>query len=168
MNSVDEVLVALRRVIRATDIYSKQLAKTTGLTAPQMLLLQTISKADDMTIGELAKAMNLSQATVTTIMDRLEKRQLVSRQRSTIDKRKVYAHLTPDAAQILQQAPVPLQENFSMHFTALEEWEQTMIISSLQRVAKMMDAEHIDASPFLDVGAVDRQAYAAESSEKEV
>lgn len=168
MNSVEEVLVALRRVIRATDIYSKKLAKTTGLTAPQMLLLQTISNSDEMTIGELAGAMNLSQATVTTIMDRLEKRHLVLRQRSTVDKRKVYARLTPDAIKILQQAPTPLQENFSEHFNVLEEWEQTMIISSLQRVAKMMDAEHIDASPFLDVGAVDRQAISAESTKKEV
>ena len=156
MNSVEEVLVALRRVIRATDIYSKQLAKTTGLTAPQMLLLQTISNTDEMTIGELAGAMSLSQATVTTIMDRLEKRHLVLRQRSTVDKRKVHARLTPDAIKILQQAPIPLQENFSKHFNVLEEWEQTMIISSLQRVAKMMDAEHIDASPVLDVGVIDR------------
>lgn len=166
MNSVAEVLVALRRVIRATDIYSKKLAKTTGLTAPQMLLLQTISNRGEVTIGELAGAMSLSQATVTTIMDRLEKRQLVLRQRSTADKRKVYARLTPDAVQKLQQAPIPLQENFSRHFNELEEWEQTMIISSLQRVAKMMDAEDIDASPVLDVGAMDRQAYSAESSGK--
>lgn len=156
MNSVEEVLVALRRVIRATDIYSKQLAKTTGLTAPQMLLLQTISNTDEMTIGELARAMSLSQATVTTIMDRLEKRHLVLRQRSTVDKRKVHARLTPDATKILEQAPIPLQENFSTRFNVLEDWEQTMIISSLQRVAKMMDAEHIDASPVLDVGAIDR------------
>ena len=94
MNSVEEVLVALRRVIRATDIYSKKLAKTTGLTAPQMLLLQTIRSRGELTIGELATAMSLSQATVTTIMDRLEKRHLVSRQRSTVDKRKVHARLT--------------------------------------------------------------------------
>ncbi len=87
---------------------------------------------------------------------------------STVDKRKVHARLTPDAIKILQQAPTPLQENFSEHFNVLEEWEQTMIISSLQRVAKMMDAEHIDASPFLDVGAVDRQANSAESTKKEV
>ena len=166
MNSVEEVLVALRRVIRATDIYSKKLAKTTGLTAPQMLLLQTINHRGEVTIGELAGAMSLSQATVTTIMDRLEKRQLVLRQRSTADKRKVYARLTPDAEKKLQQAPIPLQENFSTHFDALEEWEQTMIISSLQRVAKMMDAEDIDAAPVLDVGAMDRQAYSAENSEK--
>ena len=167
MNSVEEVLVALRRVIRATDIYSKKLAKTTGLTAPQMLLLQTIRTRGELTIGELATAMSLSQATVTTIMDRLEKRHLVSRQRSTVDKRKVHARLTTEASTILEQAPVPLQQNFSTRFNVLDEWEQTMIISSLQRVAKMMDAEHIDASPVLDVGAIDRQAYSLENTEKE-
>jgi len=167
VNSVEEVLVALRRVIRATDIYSKKLAKTTGLTAPQMLLLQTIRSRGELTIGELATAMNLSQATVTTIMDRLEKRQLVSRQRSTVDKRKVHARITLEAASIIEQAPVPLQQNFSTRFDALDEWEQTMIISSLQRVAKMMDAEHIDASPVLDIGAIDRPAYSLENTEKE-
>lgn len=31
-----------------------------------------------------------------------------------------------------------------------------MIIASLQRVAEMMDAEEIDASPFLDIGSLDR------------
>jgi hypothetical protein len=31
-----------------------------------------------------------------------------------------------------------------------------MIISALQRVAQMMDAQHIDASPVLDVGVLDR------------
>lgn len=159
--------MALRRVIRATDIYSKKLAKTTGLTAPQMLLLQTIRSRGELTIGELATAMNLSQATVTTIMDRLEKRQLVSRQRSTVDKRKVHARITLEAASTIEQAPVPLQQNFSTRFDALDEWEQTMIISSLQRVAKMMDAEHIDASPVLDIGAIDRPAYSLENTEKE-
>ncbi|MDG2046840.1 MAG: MarR family transcriptional regulator [Halioglobus sp.] len=167
MNSVEEVLVALRRVIRATDIYSKKLAKTTGLTAPQMLLLQIIRTKGELTIGELATAMSLSQATVTTVMDRLEKRHLVTRQRSTVDKRKVHAQLTVEASKILEQAPIPLQQNFSTRFNVLDEWEQTMIISSLQRVAKMMDAEHIDASPVLDVGAIDRHAYPTDTLEKE-
>ena len=132
-----------------------------------MLLLQTIRTKGELTIGELATAMSLSQATVTTVMDRLEKRHLVSRQRSTVDKRKVHARLTVDATAILEQAPIPLQQNFSKRFNELDEWEQTMIISSLQRVAKMMDAEHIDASPVLDVGAIDRHAYSADSMEKE-
>ncbi|MFL0799786.1 MAG: MarR family transcriptional regulator [Agarilytica sp.] len=157
MNSIEAVLVALRRVIRATDLHSKHLAKTTGLTAPQILLLQTIRDKGDASIGELANEISLSQATVTSILDRLEKRELVYRERSKEDKRKVHAYLTDQATDTLKEAPIPLQEHFARQFGDLQEWEQTMIISSLQRIAQMMDAQHIDASPVLDVGVLDRQ-----------
>lgn len=157
LNSIEEVLVALRRVIRATDLHSKHLAKTTGLTAPQILLLQTIRNKNEATIGELANDMSLSQATVTTILDRLEKREFVYRERSKSDKRKVHARLTDSGIDMLKGAPIPLQEHFARQFGDLQQWEQTMIISSLQRVAQMMDAQHIDASPVLDVGLLDRQ-----------
>ncbi|WP_427977226.1 MarR family winged helix-turn-helix transcriptional regulator [Agarivorans sp.] len=158
MNRIEEVLVALRRVIRGTDLYSKHLAKTTGLTAPQMLLLQTIRNMGKVTIGELANEMSLSQATVTSILDRLEKRQLVYRERSQQDKRKVHAHLTEQATEVLKEAPIPLQEQFTKQFDELQEWEQMMIIASLQRVAKMMDAHNIDAAPVLDLGVLDRHS----------
>lgn len=162
---IDEVLISLRRVIRATDLHSKYLAKTTGLTAPQILLLQTIRNKGQLTIGELANEMSLSQATVTTIIDRLEKRQLVYRERSDQDKRKVHAFLTDSAIEILKSAPTPLQEHFARQFSNLQEWEQTMIISALQRVAQMMDAQHIDASPVLDVGTLDRNTTNIEKPE---
>lgn len=164
LDQIDQVLVALRRVIRATDLHSKHLAKTSGLTAPQILLLQTIRDHGEATIGQLAQEMSLSQATVTTILDRLEKRSLVYRERSKEDKRKVHAYLTDKALETLKTAPMPLQEHFARQFNDLQEWEKTMIISSLQRVAQMMDAQHIDASPVLDVGVLDRQDTGVESS----
>jgi len=157
LKQLEQVLISLRRVIRATDLHSKQLVKTTGLTAPQLLLLQAIRDKVDGTIGQLAKHISLSQATVTTILDRLEKRELVKRVRSTTDKRKVHACLTDKAIEILKEAPVPLQEHFAEQFNDLEAWEQTMIISSLQRIAQMMDAQDIDAAPVLDVGSLDTQ-----------
>lgn len=156
MSPIEDVLIALRRVIRATDLHSKHLAKTTGLTAPQIMLLQAIRVKGQATIGELAKDISLSQATVTTIMDRLEKRDMVYRQRSNEDKRKVYAHLTDKAYDVLKTAPLPLQDHFTTRFSNLQDWEQSMIISSLQRIAEMMDAHEIDAAPVLDVGTLDR------------
>lgn len=167
MKPIEAVLVALRRVIRATDLHSKHLAKTTGLTAPQILLLQTIRDKGEMTIGELASEMSLSQATVTSILDRLEKRELVYRERSKEDKRKVHAYLTARASDTLKGAPIPLQEQFARQFGDLQGWEQTMIISSLQRVAEMMDAQDIDASPVLDLGMLDRQDTQAERPDGE-
>lgn len=157
--------MALRRVIRATDLHSKHLAKTTGLTAPQILLLQTIRDKGEVTIGELASEVSLSQATVTSILDRLEKRELVFRERSKEDKRKVHAYLTEEAIEVLKDAPIPLQDHFARQFGDLQDWEQTMMISSLQRVAQMMDAQHIDASPVLDIGVLDRLGGAAEKSQ---
>ncbi len=157
MDHIQDVLVALRRVIRATDLQSKQLVKTAALTAPQLMIMQTLRDKGAVPIGELADEVSLSQATVTSIVDRLEKKEYVGRERSKQDKRKVLAFITDTGLDKLKTAPTLLQESFIRQFKYLQEWEQTMIISSLQRVAQMMDAQHIDASPFLDVGALDRQ-----------
>jgi DNA-binding MarR family transcriptional regulator len=156
MNRYDEVLVALRRIIRATDLHSRQLSKIAGLTAPQLLILQLLRQHTELTVGEVAQRVSLSQATVTTIIDRLEKRGFVKRERGSADKRKVYVYLTPEADAVLLNAPKPLQESFVQQYQDLHDWEQTMILSSLERIAYMMDAQHIDASPVLDVGALDR------------
>ena len=156
MDSLDQVLMCLRRVIRATDLHSRRLAKISGLTAPQILLLQAIRKLEGAAIRQLADEVSLSQATVTNILDRLEKRGLVRRERSTIDKRRVHVHLTESGIETLKGAPTALQDHFARQFNDLDEWERTMIVAALQRVAFMMDADHIDASPVLDIGRLDR------------
>ncbi|WP_415242696.1 MarR family winged helix-turn-helix transcriptional regulator [Zhongshania sp.] len=158
MNRIDEVLISLRRVTRAIDLHSKHLMKTAGLTAPQMLILQTLRDQGDAIISDVANQISLSQATVTSILDRLEKRGLVMRERSRQDKRKVFACLTEAGNDLIRNAPMPLQDYFIRQFSDLQDWEQTQIISALQRVAHMMDAQHIDAAPLLDVGAIDRQS----------
>lgn len=158
MDKCQEVLVALRRVIRATDLHSKHLVRTAGLTASQVLILQAIENHQQATPSQLARDISLSQATITSIVDRLEERGLIERERSQQDRRKVYLRLTQKGSEVLEQAPAPLQEHFIHQFGRLESWEQMSIISSLQRVAAMMDAEEIDASPVLDVGSLQRHA----------
>jgi len=91
----------------------------------------------------------MSQATATSILDRLEKRGLVKRERDTEDKRKVHAHITPAGETILQQAPQLLQVDFIEQFQSLEQWEQTLLLSSLQRLSQMMNAPEIVPDPLL-------------------
>jgi len=155
---IDNVLIALRRLMRATDLHSRDLVKKTGLTTPQLLLMQSIRQKGEVSIGELAGDVNLSQATVTSILDRLEARGLAVRHRSQKDKRKVHAYLTDTGSETIRKSPPPLQDNFVRQFKALADWEQNMIIASLQKVAAMMDAENIDAAPVLDAGILDRMA----------
>ncbi|MGB1290590.1 MAG: MarR family winged helix-turn-helix transcriptional regulator [Pseudoalteromonas sp.] len=158
MQKYDELLVALRRVIRAIDLHSKQLNKTSGLTGPQLLIMHEVDQSDGITASRIAQNVNLSPATVTNILDRLENRNLVSRVRSQLDKRRVSLYLTQTGKELLANAPQPLQEHFIEKFTALDEWEQSQLLSSMQRIAAMMDADKIDASPLLEVGALTKQA----------
>ncbi len=157
MQNVNDVLIAIRRVIRATDLHSRHLTKTAGLTGPQLLILTNLGNHNEMTIGELAK--ELSQATITNIVDRLEARQLLKRQRAKNDKRKVLTYLTTNGRKMLKNAPTPLQEHFVEQFEKLNDWEQSMIISSLQRVATMMDASDLDVAPVLAIGELDRNSH---------
>ncbi|CAM4416249.1 MarR family winged helix-turn-helix transcriptional regulator [Pseudoalteromonas ostreae] len=158
MKKYDELLVSLRKVIRAIDLHSKQLNKISGLTGPQLLIMTEVAQTDGITASRIAQNVNLSPATVTNILDRLENRDLVTRVRSQLDKRRVSLYLTQSGKSILLAAPQPLQEHFIEQFTALEEWEQSLLLSSMQRIATMMDAQSIDAAPLLEVGVLTRAA----------
>ena len=155
-DGMEQVLTAIRRVIRATDLHSRHITRVAGLTSSQLILLKVVKDRGAATVGELAGVISLSQATVTTILDRLVQGGLVLRERSERDRRKVVVTLTNAGLEVIERAPEPLQETFIRQFSALKDWERNMIIASLQRVATMMDAEDIDASPFLDIGSLDR------------
>jgi DNA-binding MarR family transcriptional regulator len=147
----EEVLVALRQIIRAIDLHSKKLKKECGLTGPQLILMNTIRDMGDVTIRELSNSTNISQATATTIIDRLEAQEYVKRVRSQQDKRKVHAVLTEKGQEVLRNSPPPLQDNFVNKFQALESWEQTLLLSSIQRISLMMNADDLDAAPVLQL-----------------
>ncbi|MCG3728595.1 MarR family winged helix-turn-helix transcriptional regulator [Vibrio cincinnatiensis] len=147
MDIHEEVLVSMRQIIRAIDLHSKQLNKTFGLTSPQLLLMRAINTSPNMTIRQLSIATNMSQATATSILDRLEKRQLVVRTRDTHDKRKVHAMLTTHGQALLQAAPQLMQRDFIQRFQSLDGWEQTLLLSSLQRLSKMMTASDLAGEP---------------------
>ena len=157
------VVTALRRIIRSIDMHSRFLVSNYGLTGPQLMVLRELSQAEGMSIGELTKAIHLSQATVTGILDRLEGRQMVHRQRSDRDKRRVILSLTPRSHEILSLAPPPIQENFTFEFGKLADWEQTQILSSLQRVVGMLEAKHLDATPILTTGPIDASTEETEA-----
>lgn len=150
-----EVLTALRRLIRATDLDSKRLARKTHLSTSQLLVLGLLAESPAQTVGSIGDKVGLAQATVTSMVDRLEERGLVARKRSDADRRQVNVILTDAGRQLQNQAPTALQTRFLGNFSALRQWEKLAILSSLQRIADLMEAEHLDASPVLDVGTID-------------
>lgn len=152
-----EVLVALRRITQAIDLHSHQLVRSHGLTGPQLIILEEIARHNDIPVTELARAISLSQATVTGILLRLERQELITRIRGIRDKRNTLVSITEKGKNLLDSAPPLLQETFVTCFAALPQWEQLMILSSLHHIVHMMQAKGIDASPFLVTGPIHKE-----------
>ena len=152
MEKYEELFVSIRRIIRAIDLRSKNLSKEAGITGPQLLVLQELGRIKGITAKDVAANINLSQATVTSIIDRLETKQFVKRVRSESDRRRVALFLTNDGMSALLNAPQPIEDSFVEKFSALKEWEQYQLLSSVERIAFMMGASDIDAAPVLNIG----------------
>ncbi|MEM7352036.1 MAG: MarR family transcriptional regulator [Acidobacteriota bacterium] len=153
-DALDRVLIALRRIIRAVDLHSRSLTQRYGLTGPQLVVLRELSRRGEISGSELAKTVSLSLPTVTGILARLERRDLVSRRRSEVDKRRVMVRTTAEADELLATAPPPLQESFAEQFDQLRDWEKSSILASLQRIVAMMEAHELDASPILTTDSI--------------
>lgn len=151
-----ELLRAIRQIIRCIDLHSRQLMRRFGLTGPQLVVLQEISARGEPSAGELAHFISLSPATVAVILDRLEGQGFVSRRRDPADRRRVLVRTTPQGAQLLCQAPPLLQESFLSEYERLQDWEQSWILSSFQRVVSMMDATRVEATPMLATGQLNK------------
>jgi len=161
----DQIVAAIRRIMRAVDLHSRHLAEDHGLTGPQLAPPQAASRLGEASsTGALARAVHLSGPTVTGILDRLAKRGLVERARSGSDRRSVTITITPQGEEVMAAAPSLLQDRFRAELARVEGWEQTMILAMLQRIAAMMDAESLDASPVLVPGPVDAATQGAPPS----
>ena len=131
--------ITLRRITRAISVRSRFLAGRFGLTGPQIAILKELMLKDGACVGELASAIYASQATTTDIVDRLERAGLVNRSRDERDRRRVHVRLTDRGRELMHHCPSPLREEFVEEFSKLADWEQSQILSSLQRVASMME-----------------------------
>ena len=148
----DESLIALRRILRATELYARDLAQAAGMTPAQLRVLQVVDEKGGATPKALANQMSVSQATVTALVDKLVARGMVERQASEHDRRQINVVMTSLGGSTLEHAPDALQQRYVRAFEELADWEQAQLVSSLERVASMLDAKSLDASPVLTTG----------------
>jgi DNA-binding MarR family transcriptional regulator len=154
----EAILRSLRRIVRAIDVHSRYLETQFGLTGPQLVCLRVLSARGPMTASDLAREVDLSQATVTGIIDRLVRRQYVSRRRDSADRRRVSISVLPAGRSLVDDAPSPLQATFAKRLESLPDANQAVIATMLDQIVRMMDAEDIEAAPVLtggELGATD-------------
>lgn len=136
--ATQDILHAIRGIMRGLDLHSRKMMKRTGLTGPQFVVLRTLAMGGPLPANQLAKQVNLSQATVTSIADRLEKVGLITRTRTDRDRRVVTVAISPTGREKIDGIPEFFEDHFLDEFKKLAPWEQTLMISSLQRLSHML------------------------------
>lgn len=145
----DQIIVSLRQIAQAIDIYSRFLLNEFGLSAPQIATLQVLQSRESATPTELAELLHTSPPTMAGILQRLEVKKLVERQRDSPDRRIVSIRISLAGREAVQNAPPLLRDKFRSQLARLQPWERTQVLATLQRVASMMQADDMELEPFL-------------------
>lgn len=147
------VLRSIRQIVRRISQHSRYLASEVGLTLPQLMCLKAIGELDepgqDLTVLRVAQIVELSPATVSRIIERLVRAELIRRDRSTTDRRRVCLSLTDAGMERFQSLPTPLQDRFVDRLMKLPESDREALTSALATITELMDADDVDAAPIL-------------------
>lgn len=143
---------SVRRIAQAIDVRSREIARLTGLTLPQLLVLQSIRALGEVSTSAISRDVSMSPPTVVAVLDKLEAKGMAVRYRSTIDRRIVHVRLTDAGRQALTTSPGLLGDGFISGFARLSLDEQAAMAMAVDRLATMMQ---LRASPTLDAVSVD-------------
>lgn len=97
-----------------------------GLTHAQWIPLLKLHWGEASTVAELARECQLDAGAMTRLLDRLEAKGLVTRVRSSSDRRVVNLELTPEGRATASQIPEVLcaVQNQMLEPLSLDEWQQ--------------------------------------------
>jgi DNA-binding MarR family transcriptional regulator len=143
------ILRSLRKIIRAIDLHSHNLKNTIGLTIPQLLCLKAIVEAKQLTAIELSRLVRIGPSTIVGILDRLEVRQYIIRERDIDDRRQIFIKPTSSGKDTIRNAPSPLQNSLVDGLKTLSSRQRANIAHSLKIIVDLMEVRHVRAAPIL-------------------
>jgi DNA-binding MarR family transcriptional regulator len=146
-----EILIKLRRIVRSVNLESKRVDKELGVSIPQLLCLQFLAEQDEFraNASKLKSFLNLNASTITGIISRLEKKNLVVKLPKPIDKRVTLISLTAKGKELIQNAPITFQQKLSEKLKALPPEKLKTIIEGIDLLAELMEVNEIDALPII-------------------
>ena len=150
--SEDSVGYLMKRVMMSVVHQADKRLDAHGLTSAQWGPLLRLRNTGGSTVAELARWLQVDAGAMTRLLDRLEKKSLCKRVRSTEDRRVVQVELTPDGEEAIKEVPAVLSEVMNAHLAGFSKTEWQALNNYLQRMLKTGDAMRDAACPQRQVG----------------
>ena len=114
----DRIFVALLQTADALSQEAEQLLKAAGLTGTQYNVLRILrgSEPEGLPCSGIGERMISHDPDMTRLLDRMEKRGLITRDRQTDDRRVVKTRITPQALSLLKTLDQPVHELHKRQF----------------------------------------------------
>jgi DNA-binding MarR family transcriptional regulator len=144
---VDAIVETVVYLYTESRRLTKGIAQEVGLTGPQLTIIKLLETFGDLSLSSLSERIRAQNSTVTGIIDRLERDELVLRERSTSDRRVVLIKLTAKGKELARNVEVQPMEIFRGALAALSADEVGQLVRILGKLQRWVRARVDDAGP---------------------
>jgi DNA-binding MarR family transcriptional regulator len=143
-DKVRAIIFLIRKLMHGAELYTKELNKKYSITSAQLNCLLALYENGPLPPSQIAKHMMVKSSTVTGVIDRLEQKGLLTRQRNSPDRRIINIQLTQGGKKMAKVAPPPIQQRVVDGLQQLSAKELDQIILSLTKLTKMIDLQDLE------------------------
>lgn len=133
---VDRILEAIIYLYTESRRITKEAARRANLTGPQLTVVKILETFGDLSLSDLSDRIRAQNSTVTGIIDRMEREDLVLRERSKEDRRVVYIRLTEKGARIAREIAVEPMEILRAALVSLSPTETRDLLKISNKLAR--------------------------------
>lgn len=126
------IIKQLRILFRAVQAHSRSVETACGMSSAQLWMLYEVSLSHGIKVSELASKLSIHRSTSSNMLDKLEKKKLIYRDRSKSDQRSVHIYITDQGKELLKQAPSPPQGKLNNTLSKLNSEQLINLETSLQ------------------------------------
>jgi DNA-binding MarR family transcriptional regulator len=130
------LFVAFMQIADALGAQAEQVVKTAGLTAAQYNVLRILRGAgrDGLACREIGERMISRDPDITRLLDRMEKRNLITRERQSDDRRVVKTYITPQGLEILKTLDRPVSALHNRQFEGIAPAKLKILAALLEEI----------------------------------
>ena len=146
------ILNSIRQIIRAIDVDSRRLALDHKVTGPQLMCLMAILERGTIKALDIAERVHFSPSTLVGVLDRLEAKGLIRRERNAEDRREVSIMATEAGRTLISRTPFPLQHSLGHALSQLSKREREELADGMERLVDLLGGDGLSAGSMLEIG----------------
>ena len=136
---IQEMLTLVKRIMSVVKQNFESDFKKMGVTQSQILVMRVLNHYGDMKVSDISKELDLSNSTVSGIIDRLVEKKIVQRKRSDEDRRIVMISLADEYRQPVKKGLNAFAQKMRKALSTMTEEDVESIIRGLEKLEKILE-----------------------------